>query len=131
MATEEVTFKYSKICADDSDETHFKDEEVDLTEADYAPPAPPVWVGPKGTATGVLVLVFPPGWYGDFHPAPKAQWMMVMTGSIEVEVSDGEKRTYTAGTPNFIAFVDDRGSKGHISRVVGDEPLVIGVIEVD
>lgn len=130
MATKEMKLKYVKIFADDNGETHFKDEEAIMTEAGYAPPAPPLWVGPQGKATGVTVVGFPPGWFGDFHPAPRAQWMMIMTGTIEVEVSDGEKRTYTAGTANSIAFLDDVGSKGHISRNVGDELSIVMVAEV-
>jgi quercetin dioxygenase-like cupin family protein len=130
MASNEMKLKYVKILADDSGETHFEDEELVMTEASYAPPAPPVWVGPQGKATGVTIVAFPPGWYGDFHPAPKAQWMMIMTGAIEVEVSDGEKRTFTAGTADSFAYLDDKGSKGHISRALGDELSIIAVTEV-
>ena len=125
MATEEVTFKYSKICADDSGETHFKDEEVDLTEKNYAPPAPPVWVGPKGTATGVLVLVFPPGWYGDWHPAPQRQFMFHLTGQIESRVSDGEVRNFV---PGDILLLEDTTGKGHISRVIGSTKVINAVV---
>ena len=126
MATKQMKLKYLRLYADDQGETHFDDDEVTMTEADYAPPAPPVWVGPRGKATGVTVIAFPPGWFGDFHPAPKAQWMMIMTGEIEVGVSDGEKRTYPAGT---IAYLDDAGSKGHSSRNVSDELSIIMVAE--
>ena len=128
MAGKEMRLKYVRLYGDDSGDTHFKDEELVMTEAGYAPPAPPLWVGPHEKATGVTVIGFPPGWFGDLHPAPRAQWMMIMSGSIEVAVTDGEKRTYPAGT---IAFLDDVGSKGHSSRTVGDELSIVMVAEVD
>ena len=124
----ELKLKYVKLYADKDGETHLKEEEFTLAHADYSPPAPPIWVGPRTRATGTTVVAFPVGWYGDFHPAPKPQWMMIMSGSLEVEVSDGEKQTYHAGT---IAFLDDRGSKGHISRNVGDEVAIVMVTEVE
>ena len=130
MASKEIKLKYVRIHADDSGETHFKDEELVLTEAAYAPPAPPLWVGPQGKATGVTILAFQPGWYGDLHPVPKPQWMMVITGAVEVEVSDGEKRTFTAGTADSFAYLDDIESKGHISHVVSDELSIVIVTEV-
>jgi len=93
MASGGVKLNYVKIYADDHGETHFKDEELPMAFLDYAPPAPPLWVGPQGKATGVTVCGFPPAWYGDLHPAPKVEWIMLMTATIDVEVSDGEKRT--------------------------------------
>ena len=56
-----MKLKYVKIYSDDKGETHFKDEEVVMAEAEYAPPAPPVWVGRQGKATGVTVIGLPPG----------------------------------------------------------------------
>ncbi|NIK93254.1 hypothetical protein GZ212_13915 [Mangrovimonas sp. CR14] len=120
--------KYTKLYADKEGETHFKEEEFIMNSKDYSPPAPPVWVAPRTRATGSTVVAFPIGWYGDFHPAPKPQWMMILKGSMEVEVSDGEKRTFLAGS---IAFLDDLGSKGHISRSIGNEVSIVSVTEVE
>ena len=123
-----MKLKYVKIVADENKETHFEDAEVPLKDADYAPPAPPIAVSPHQDATGVCAIGFPPGWFGDFHPAPKYQWMMIMSGTLEIGVSDGEKRTLPAGT---IAFLEESGSKGHSTRVIGDEQVFIMVTEVN
>jgi hypothetical protein len=87
-----MNLKYVKIYADENRETDFKDMDVPLKEADYAPPAPPIAISPHQNATGTCAIGFPPGWFGDFHPAPKHQWMMIMSGTLEIGVSDGEKR---------------------------------------
>lgn len=87
-----MNLKYVKIYADENRETDFQDMDVPLKETDYAPPAPPIAISPHQNATGTCAIGFPPGWFGDFHPAPKHQWMMIMSGTLEIGVSDGEKR---------------------------------------
>lgn len=37
-------YSYVRICADDDGESHFEDVTVEFSEADYAPPAPPMFV---------------------------------------------------------------------------------------
>ncbi len=128
MSSHELTLKYVKVYADENRETHFEDVEVPLKEADYAPPAPPIAVSSLGGATGTVAIGFPPGWFGDFHPAPKHQWMIITSGSLEIGVSDGEKRVLPAGT---IAYLEESGSKGHSTRVIGEEQSILMVTEVN
>lgn len=128
MTTKELILEYIKIYADDDQETHFQDMEMPLKEANYAPPAPPIAVSPHQLATGTIAIGFPPGWFGDLHPAPKHQWMVITSGTLEIGVSDGEKRLLSAGT---IAFLEESGSKGHSTRVVGDDTCILMVTEVN
>ena len=128
MTDKELKLKYIKIYADENRETHFQDMEVPLTYADYAPPAPPIAVSTHQYATGMVAVGFPPGYFGDFHPAPKHQWMIITAGTLEIGVSDGEKRTLHTGT---IAYLEESGSKGHSTRVIGDEESIIMVTEVN
>ena len=123
-----MNLKYVRIYADENTETHFEDVEVPLTDADYAPPAPPIAVSPHQSATGTCAIGFPPGWFGDFHPAPKRQWMMIMSGTLEIGVSDGDIRTLPAGT---IALLEEAGSKGHSTRVIGDKHAILMVTELN
>ena len=128
MTNAGLKLKYVNVYADDDKETHFRDMEVPLEDADYAPPAPPIAVSPHQKATGTVAIGFPPGWFGDFHPAPKHQWMIITSGTLEIGVSDGEKRTLPAGT---IAYLEESGSKGHSTRVIGDTPSILMVTEVN
>jgi len=123
----ELKLRYVEIYADDDEETHFRDVEVPLKDSDYAPLAPPIAVSPHQTATGTVAIGFPPGWFGDFHPAPKHQWMIITSGTLEIGVSDGEKRKLPPGT---IAFLRETGSKGHSTRVIGDDVSILMVTEV-
>ena len=128
MADSKLTLKYVRVYADENQETHFQDVDVPLVDADYAPPAPPIALSPHQKATGTIAIGFPPGWFGDFHPAPKHQWMIITSGALEIGVSDGEKRTLSTGT---IAFLEESGSKGHSTRCVSDVDCFVMVTEVN
>jgi hypothetical protein len=62
------------------------------------------------------------------HPAPKHQWVVITSGTLEIGVSDGEKRTLPAGP---IAFLEESGSKGHSTKVIGDEDSILMVTEIN
>ena len=78
-------------------------------------------------AKALAFLSTPPGWFGDWHRAPVRQFVVVVTGTLEVEVSAGEVRRFDAG--NVILAADVKG-KGHISRNVGKDTLVIALVPV-
>jgi len=109
---------YARVYSDSKGESHFADEEISFKLIDYSPPAPPVSVSERIDAEGIVFLSSPSGWFGDWHPAPRRQFIFVLSGELEVEVSDGEKRRFGPGS---IFFVEDTVGKGHISRVVSPE----------
>ena len=67
----------------------------------------------------------PPGWHGDWHPAPQRQWIIILSGELEVEVSDGEIRIFGPGS---VVLVEDTFGKGHVSRVVSRERVYCVVV---
>ena len=120
---------YGRVYSDSSGESHFADGQIDFHIADYAPPAPPMSVSAVRPADGVVFLSSPPGWVGDFHPAPRRQFVLLLSGELEVEVTDGEVRRFG---PGAILLVEDTVGRGHVSRVVGDErAYVMAVVITD
>ena len=114
---------YVRMYADADGESHFEDLGRDLEERDFAPPAAPSMVGAFEAASGTLFFGAAPGWGGEIpHPAPQRQIFCVMRGVVEVTVSDGERRRFS---PGDVIVLDDTAGKGHGSRVVGDEDLLI------
>lgn len=109
---------YVRVHADSSGASHFADEQLAFHLADFAPPAPPVSVTDAHSAEGVVFLSSPSGWFGDWHPAPRRQFIFVLQGNLEVEVSDGETRQFGAGA---VILVEDTSGQGHITRVAGEE----------
>ena len=119
---------YTKIYSDEDGETHFKDIEIELELVDYAPPAPPFMVSQFMPAYKYGFTLFESGWYGDWHPTPMKQIYFLLSGTIEVTVSDGEKRLFGAGS---IALVEDTTGKGHRTEVIGSEDVKTVVIQLE
>ncbi len=111
---------YTRLYADNDGLSHFADGDIAMSEMAYAPPAPPFSLSQAEGATGVAVAEMPPGWVGDWHPSPRLQWWFQLAGEVEVEVSDGEKRRFVAGS---IVRVEDTHGRGHITRAVSSEPV--------
>lgn len=109
---------YTRIYSDSEGESHFRDEEMSFTLVDFAPPAPPISVSEVRKAEEVFLLSSPPGWFGDWHPAPRKQLMFMLSGLLEVEVSSGETRQFGTGS---VLLVEDTSGKGHISLALGEK----------
>ena len=119
--------KYTKIFADKEGESHFLDVEIELEPVEFAPPAPSVNLSSFTPATQYAFCVFPSGWYGDWHPTPKKQTFLFLSGEMEVLVGDGEERRFGAGS---IVLVEDTTGKGHVSRVVSSTDVVTAVVQL-
>jgi len=119
--------RYTCIYADSDGESHFKDVEVEFQEAAFAPPAPPLSVSPFSPASQCGFVVASPGWHGDWHPAPRRQFLFCLAGRCEVQVSDGEIR---ASGPGDIVLVEDTAGKGHVTQVVGSEDVLNAVVQL-
>jgi hypothetical protein len=61
------------------------------------------------------------GW----HPAPARQFVLVVKGSIIVEVSDGETRQLNAG---LMIFFEDLDGRGHLNRIVDDQDILLAFL---
>lgn len=119
--------KYIKIYTDEKGETHFLDVEIELESRAAAPPAPPIMISPYNSATQYGFWVFPPGWVGDWHKAPRKQIFFILSGKSEAQVSDGEIRSFRKGS---ILLVEDTWGKGHKSRVLGSEEMVVAIVHL-
>lgn len=118
---------YVRVYADSTGASHFSDGQIELRLADYAPPAPPISISTVTPVDGVVFLSSPIGWFGDFHPAPRRQFIFFLSGELEVEVSDGERRRFGPGS---VLVVEDTTGQGHVSRVVGDERAYIVAVPI-
>ena len=61
------------------------------------------------------------------HNAPRRQFLVVLGGELEIVTSLGDARRLV---PGDVLLADDIGSKGHISRDVGEEPLMLLAIGI-
>ena len=121
---------YVRTYHDADGDSHFEDLALDLEERDFAPPAAPAMIAAFERASGTLFFGAAPEWGGEVpHPSPQRQIFCIMRGVVEVTVSDGERRRFSAG--DLIVLDDTRGS-GHSSRVIGaDDLLIFGAVLAD
>ena len=119
------SIEYLRIFADDEGCSHFETKKIDMEARDYAPPAPSLDTSSLVSADNSVFLELPIGWYGDWHPTPVRQWLILMTGTCEFEAGDGERVTCKSGD---VVMLDDLTGKGHQTRVLGNESVRIAAI---
>jgi hypothetical protein len=103
----------------------FKDETVNLTEGNEAARLTPLL-----PSQGFQFRQSPVGFQSDFHCTTTPQWLVVLSGAMEIGLQDGTKRVFTAGQRFYsndtlpVGATFDPKVHGHCSRQVGDVPLV-------
>ena len=63
----------------------------------------------------------PPGHFIDWHPAPRRQYVILLSGQLEIGLGDGTKRVFGAGD---VLLADDLPGRGHTTAVYGDKMRV-------
>jgi quercetin dioxygenase-like cupin family protein len=71
--------------------------------------------------TGAELHSSSPGLVLSWHPAPRRQYVITLSGHGEIEVADGKKIPIK---PGQIDFVEDTTGKGHMTRMTGTEDRV-------
>ena len=105
--------------------SRFREEQVPLNEA-----KPMLFLSTPMPGGKVMLRNSPPGYTMDFHPTVSPQWTFMLSGALEIGLTDGTSRVFRAGevlyatdtTPPGVTF--DPRVHGHNSRTVGDEPVV-------
>jgi quercetin dioxygenase-like cupin family protein len=75
-------------------------------------------------AQSTMVTEMPEGLYQDWHPASRHQLLVVLSGTLEIETSDGKKHRCGSGE---VFLADDVGTRGHRSRTIGGPARVLFV----
>jgi quercetin dioxygenase-like cupin family protein len=75
-------------------------------------------------AQGVRFARWPAGFFLDWHNAPRRQYVIILSGQVEVGVEE-ETKLLKAGD---VALEEDLTGQGHTARIVGDQPLLYAVI---
>jgi hypothetical protein len=107
---------YTRIYCDATGESHFEGVSISLAPVNFAPPAPPVSVAAPTEVERLILAEFPLEWASTWHPAPHRQFYFQLSGTLEVKVSDGQVRQFSAGS---LVLLEDITGKGHCTRVLG------------
>ena len=116
-----------RITSNADGQTRFEVGAIPLDEQDYAPPAPAVAVSQRLPASDIAFASLPPGYFGDWHPAPRRQYGLILAGTLEIETGDGARRSFGAGE---VFLLEDKAGKGHRTWVKGDSAALLGLVPV-
>lgn len=111
--------RYTRVVSADDGASAFEDAELPLNEQQVSDGTPAMFVGALGSAPGVVFLDFS-AFDSAPHPAAGPQWVVMLRGVIEVQVSDGAVRRFG---PGDLVLAADTSGRGHITLTVGDPPF--------
>jgi quercetin dioxygenase-like cupin family protein len=114
-----------------SDENGISAVDFDYTEdipmVEFAPPAPNMYASRVSDAEALTFVELPVGWYGGWHPSPKAQWIICLAGTMGYEAGNGTRFTIKSGS---CIFTTDVFGKGHNSWNAGNEPVRLALVQI-
>jgi hypothetical protein len=100
----------TRVYSDAAGESHLGDFEIELRDAgEIGHLSDPMVAG------SVIFRRNDPSYDYDWHPAPQRQLVVMLDGAIEIETSDGQRRTFRGGD---VILVEDTTGRGHRSRHV-------------
>jgi hypothetical protein len=104
--------KITRVYTGADEESHFEDLELPLRD-----------LGRVGrmtslqSATGIVFRENDGDYELDFHNAPRRQYVVNLSGSVELEAGDGTKHLLR---PGDVLLAEDLTGRGHISRQVSE-----------
>lgn len=125
VSADPARFTYSRLYCTADGNSHFDSVTVDLPKVDFAPPASPIHIGGSVPASSAFFGGFEAHWGAQdvekrlYHPAPAAQFIVVLEGDFTIIATDGATRHFRPG--DVFRVEDTAPCKGHIT-VVGDKP---------
>jgi hypothetical protein len=84
----------------------------------------PTWTAGQPT-TNITFRTAPVGNFQDWHPAPRRQFVIILSGHLEIGLGDGSKHIFGPGDARL---VEDTTGKGHTNAVHGSAPCVTATI---
>ena len=76
---------------------------------------------------GVVFRETPPGYFSDWHNAPRRQYVITLEGEVEIGLGDGTVRRFG---PGHVTLAEDLTGKGHTTRVVGTKRRVTATVHL-
>lgn len=98
----------------------------DKSHIEELPPGSPFWKSVRTSPT-MFLKEFPPGTFLDWHPSPRRQIVIILSGVLEHVLADGNTYRFSAGD---VRLLEDTTGEGHTTRVIGDEAVSVAVVSL-
>ena len=106
----------TRLYTGSDNESHFEDIQVPLKNAGGIG-----CLSQNVPATGVIFRTMPGDYQMDWHNTDTRQYVVVVSGAVEMEVGSGERRLFKQGD---IVLSEDKTGRGHKSRSVNGQERV-------
>ena len=116
---------FTRLYSDRDGETRFEDVAVKMAPAVVARDVPMVDVAVPVDVTGLTFTRLEPGFTSDWHPAPRRQFVIVLSGGVELTGGDGQTRHFG---PGGVFLAEDIEGKGHQARATGDSGCLVVMV---
>jgi len=123
--------KYTRLYTDADGVARFEDVDAPLSaltgyvQSGDTGGAPTIHLSAAQTAASVSFARFPAGWFADWHPAPRRQFMTCLSGEWETTDGTQQKRHFKQGD---VLLLEDTTGIGHYTRVLQDTVVQITVV---
>ena len=104
-----------RMYSGDDGQTHVETIDLDQT---------PDWTSAQA-ATTIAFREAAVGRFQDWHPAPRAQYVIILSGQLEIGLGDGSKHVFGPGDARLVA---DTTGKGHTTATYGDVPCITATV---
>lgn len=124
-AASPATFTQVILYTDADGRARFRDEPLVLSDG-----KPQAMLSPLQPSGGFQFRHSPVGFRSAFHCTVDPQWLVILSGRMEIGLQDGSSRVFGPGESFYsndtlpAGATFDPALHGHWSRQVGDEPLV-------
>ncbi len=108
--------KTLRLYTDAEGETHIDEQNITLAVYAASRVKPPLEQSDPQAVGRLVFFHFRPGTAGDWHTAPRRQYLILQSGELEITPSVGAARTLRAGDSMLI---EDTAGKGHLTRTLG------------
>ena len=107
---------FTRLYTGEDGQSHFEELDLDAGPVEWFADQPANAITFRRGAVGEFL---------DYHPAPRRQWVITLSGQVEIGLGDGTLRRLG---PGDVMLAEDLNGQGHTLRVVGDEPRIMATI---
>lgn len=109
--------KYARIYSTAEGESRVEAVDVAVTPVEFVPGEPTVDLSSSSEVSRLMFVRLAPGWPGGWHPTPRRQFVVGISGAAEFQTTDG---TAYLLQPGDVLLLEDTSGKGHHTRVAGE-----------
>ncbi len=107
--------KITRITTGPDGKTRFEDEDIALSDRGKFG-----WMSELQASPGIVFREMPRDYDSGWHTVPGRLYLVILGGSVEIEVGSGENRQFSTGA---IIRPEDMDGTGHRTRAVGGVPV--------